>query len=205
MKRTIGDDHRERRWLQPTDLAVTSSNIGFLFLGASRVPVSPSAPSSPIPAAQRPAVSFYKGDPQSGGTLISSTTITVPAIGIQTAAAAWTVPQDNPLIYVVVDPGNLVTETDETNNTAYRAFDGAVMLPDLSVTAADISYQPACLTPLSKIMINAVFHNWGGPTATPTLRYPVRRRPENGGVNRGAFMFRSVLCPPAVMVYPSAR
>src|SRR3990172_7780583 len=187
----------------PADLAVTASNIGFLFPSGSQpgngftiTAIVTNTGSTDI----QTSVSFYKGDPKTGGTLIGNSSLTVPAVGIQTATMNWTVPQDNPLIYVVVDPNNLVSEADKTNNTAYRAFDGSIMLPDLSVNAADVSFHPTCLTPQSNITLNAIFHNWGGNTntasgSTSLTAYLYDGAPENGGVKKGSFGFLDILPP----------
>jgi subtilase family serine protease len=67
-------------------------------------------------------VAFFNGDPASGGVLIGKKTITVPAIGTQLAQMAWTIPPDSTIIYVVVDPDNVIPEADKANNIAYRGL-----------------------------------------------------------------------------------
>ncbi|OGW29567.1 MAG: hypothetical protein A2X56_13130 [Nitrospirae bacterium GWC2_57_13] len=178
---------------KPTDLAITASNIGFLFPSGAEPGKAFTITAVVTNSGSRhvdTSVSFYRGDPAAGGSLIGTTPITVPALTGQSAAFTWTIPTDNPLIYAVVDPGGLIVETDETNNKAYRGYDPVAMLPDLSITAADISSFPACVTPRSKLFITASVANYGGNAKNGYTDLPFELwngAPESSGARVGTF------------------
>ncbi len=72
-------------------------------------------------AVQDLSVSFYLGDPDSGGVLIDSAMVepaTLRAGDIGQAVLTWNTPAapDNRAVFAVVDPQNQLSETDETNN-----------------------------------------------------------------------------------------
>jgi antitoxin component YwqK of YwqJK toxin-antitoxin module len=70
--------------------------------------------------ANNAGVEFYLGDPDNGGALLDSSSITLHG-GNQTYTTFKTSgiqPADNGQIYVRIDPANAVAETDESNNTA---------------------------------------------------------------------------------------
>lgn len=178
---------------RPTDLSVRFSDISFSFPTGTATGNSMTIRALVNNAGStnvQTGVSFYQGDPKSGGTLIGKTSITVPAMDRAVAEVGWSVPSGNPAIYVVVDPDSLIAETDETNNTAYRAFDAYTQLADLRIEAANISYYPANPTPRTILTIQATAFAAGG-NQLPT--YPNFRMdlydgaPEKGGVFKGSF------------------
>ena len=68
-------------------------------------------------------VRFYDGDPGSGGMQIDSDQIIdIPALGTAITSVSWTPTSGSYDIYVVVDPGDLITEYDETNNQAFNTI-----------------------------------------------------------------------------------
>ncbi|MBI4639969.1 MAG: VCBS repeat-containing protein, partial [Candidatus Tectomicrobia bacterium] len=70
------------------------------------------------------AINFYHGNPESGGTLIGTSTVTVPAMGTTLASINWVRAAGTPTIFVVIDPTHQITEADETNNSASRTIGG---------------------------------------------------------------------------------
>lgn len=71
------------------------------------------------------AVNFYNGDPSSGGTLIGQGTVAslAPNSSASTSSVSWT-PQTagNYNLFAVIDPNNVVIETNKTNNTISRVL-----------------------------------------------------------------------------------
>jgi len=69
-------------------------------------------------------VQFYDGDPDSGGTQIGSNQSLgpIPSIGTGIASVNWTAVEGNHEIYVHVDRPNYITESNETNNKAYKTI-----------------------------------------------------------------------------------
>jgi predicted outer membrane repeat protein len=85
----------------------------------------------PISAA---SISFYDGNPATGGTLITTLTAPGSLAGAATFEASfdWTVPADPAVqhrIYAVADAANTVAEFDETNNSMSSLIGG----PDLKL------------------------------------------------------------------------
>jgi len=69
-------------------------------------------------------VQFYDGDPESGGTQIGSnqTLGPIPSMGTGIASVNWTAVEGTHQIYVHVDRPNYITESNETNNKAYKTI-----------------------------------------------------------------------------------
>lgn len=67
-------------------------------------------------------VSFYEGDPESGGTLIDSTTVSIVYGSSKIAEADWTPSAEGAAsIYVVVDEAEELVEDSEDNNKAMKS------------------------------------------------------------------------------------
>jgi len=81
-------------------------------------------------------VRFYNGDPDSGATQIGSDQHLPPiaASGAKTASVQWTATSGSHDIYVVVDPGDLIPESDETNNKAYKSLSVGAEVISFTVT-----------------------------------------------------------------------
>jgi hypothetical protein len=71
-------------------------------------------------------VEFFDGDPSAGGTKIDTTYVipSIPAGSVYSASALWSTVgiSGARTIFVAVDRGNTVAETDEDNNVASRTF-----------------------------------------------------------------------------------
>lgn len=86
-------------------------------------------------------VSFYLGDPLDSGELIGTVNLPiVKAGGLAEASLNWKIPTtiDNHRVYVVVDPDNTTTESDETNNTAQMD----ILRPDLAAVHCHLDQKP---------------------------------------------------------------
>lgn len=84
-------------------------------------------------------VQFYDGDPDNGGTQIGSDQNLgpIPSIGTGIASVNWTAVEGSHEIYVHVDRPNYITESDDTNNKAYKTI--AVGLPPDTTPPAAIT------------------------------------------------------------------
>lgn len=107
-------------------------------------------------------VAFYQGDPDEGGQLLGTTEVTpgtLKAGDEGEAALSWTIPADMAAydVFAVVDPDNVVPETDETNNST--SF--AVLKPDLEAKWCKLEKHKD-----GSIDITAVIHNNGIVPAT---------------------------------------
>ena len=107
------------------------------------------------------AVSFYDGNPSSGGTLIGTAALTEPlAAGFTaTLTRTYNVPVTGGVrtIYAVADPANVIAEVNETDNIASLAAFG----PDLEIVNASVDYWGG-----SQVGLQTVIHNIG-PSAAP--------------------------------------
>ena len=118
-------------------------------------------------------LSFYDGDPQTGGTLITTQTAPGFLYGADTFQASyeWTLPNDSVQhrIYIVADAANTVTEFDETNNSTSRLIGGA----DLA-----LEYLSGSTSTDGSARIGVQVTNVGSPTSAPCSveiwRSPVR-------------------------------
>ncbi len=133
-------------------------------------------------------VAFYDNDPAGGGTLIDTRTIAVSALGTGMAQVPWTIPVGPFMIFVVVDPGDTVSETDESNNMAYKS--PYLSIPDLKVRNAGIISYPSNPTTNSSIIIEAMLENNGGEQTYPYMSL-FDGLPENGGTKLSTFIYPS--------------
>ncbi|MDI6916392.1 MAG: CARDB domain-containing protein [Thermoplasmatales archaeon] len=114
------------------------------------------------------AVNFYDGNPSADGVLIGTDTISsILTGGSGTASINWTpTTTGTHPIYVVVDPDNLIAESDEMNNEAYKSvYVSGTGLPDLTFTSDDITFSNSNPVVNETIAINATIHNTGNGTA----------------------------------------
>jgi subtilisin family serine protease len=83
-------------------------------------------------------IRFYDGEPGAGGTQIGPDQHLSPiaASGTKTASVQWTAISGSHNIYVVADPGNVIPESDDTNNKAYRSLSAGEVI---SFTVTDLN------------------------------------------------------------------
>lgn len=94
--------------------------------------------------AENVVVHFYDGKPGSGGVLIDEVVLPmVSAAGESTAMGVWPDVAGNydRVLYVVVDPGGVLDEFDETDNTAFQAI-AVTSLPDLALENGAVTLSP---------------------------------------------------------------
>lgn len=110
-------------------------------------------------------VSFYDGNPQNGGTLIGSVTIPNIAAGATAlSSVTWNTfdQSGRNYIHVIIDPQNLITESNESNNSSLISTDVTVPTkPDLAITNSDITFSNNNPKAGELLTVNAVVHNLG--------------------------------------------
>jgi hypothetical protein len=100
------------------------------------------------------AVRFYLGDPAAGGTLLGEATTPPidPAGAGTTGEVLWTPAMPgNAQLYAVIDPDNLIAESDESNNTITRtvsvaADTGAPVIVSLEINGGAASTNDPAIT-----------------------------------------------------------
>jgi subtilase family serine protease/prenyltransferase beta subunit len=110
-------------------------------------------------------VSFYDGDPQNGGTLIGSNAIPNIDAGVTAiASVTWNTfdQSGRNYIHVIIDPQNIIAESNENNNSSLISADVAVPTkPDLAITASDVTFSNNNPKAGELLIVNAVVHNLG--------------------------------------------
>lgn len=110
-------------------------------------------------------VGFYDGDPDSGGIQIGSnqTISSLAGGGTANAQVVWNAqPAGAHNIYVQVDRGNKITESDETNNKAYKAITvSAPSPPDFFLNSTDIVFSNGSPNVDDDITVTGTIHNNG--------------------------------------------
>jgi hypothetical protein len=119
-------------------------------------------------------VDFYNGNPSAGGVLLGQGTVTnlAPNASASTSLVSWTPTYGtNCNLYAVIDPGNAVTESNETNNWVTRSLvvlppaidltppvvdsfsvdDGATSVNNLTVTLKATAHDPTPPNPASGV------------------------------------------------------
>lgn len=109
-------------------------------------------------------VSFYDGDPSTGGTLIGTATRSGALNGMEAyeASLAWIVPSDPAVkhtLFAIADASNAVTEHDETDNRLSLPFGG----PDLRLEVLSKNVLAD-----GSARINVRVSNIGSPTSSVT-------------------------------------
>ena len=110
------------------------------------------------------AVRFYDGNPDDGGMQIGNDQIivTIPIGGTGAASVDWTSTAGVHEIFVVLDPDETIVEWDEENNRASALIR---VLPDLSISVADISLTVPEPDVPNGVEISVTVHNLGGVDA----------------------------------------
>lgn len=103
-----------------------------------------------VPDAQ---IAFYQGDPEVGGILIGNRSLALAGATHNTVSIQWSVPITTALqrIYVVADPDGLISEWDESNNSA----SSMTMSPDLTVANVWAGYGAGRTITLTTFITNS--------------------------------------------------
>ena len=138
---------------------------------------------NPTPVEAGPfLVRFYLGAPGDGGRLLGAVSLPgVDAQGEEVAEVAWSpVDAHGALgVYVVADATSQVEEYDEGDNVAFRPFQ-VIGLPDLSVSSADLTFDPPFPRQGEDVTVRVVVHNLGPRPAPPTALRVLAGEPSGG-------------------------
>src|SRR5207237_1459353 len=103
-------------------------------------------------------VVFYDGDP-SLGHAFAVVPVSIDAQASQQVTANYVVTQTTSVVYAVVDPQNLVAETDETNNQSYVAISSQYI--DVTILKDGLVLPKSALQAGQQITARAVARNSG--------------------------------------------
>jgi hypothetical protein len=117
-------------------------------------------------------VRFYNGTPPAPRIGADRPLPSLPIGGTANISVPWTAPPPGTYdVCVIVDPDNLIAESNKTNNVACRAITvSPPPLPDLVVTSADIGFAPA--PPVANgtaVLVTATVHNAGDAGSVATV------------------------------------
>jgi len=178
------------------NMSISSNDITFSNptpTAGETITITANVKNSGIAQADNVFVQFYDGDPGAGGNLIGGTTITsLPAYSSGQAAIQWTIPTASAqAIYVVIDPLNTIDELNESDNTSSKNLTSST-LPDLSITASDITFTPSSPMPLEAVTITAIIRNNGETAANNVTVDIYDGNPSSGGIPLGNTTFTSI-------------
>ena len=144
------------------DLGLTSSDISFSAQVAGEVRITAEVHNVGRGNVDgKIGVSFYNGDPETGGTYIGDANIIGGiAEGLsEIADIEWSNPALGTYnIYVVVDPEGEIIEISKANNKAFNILSATL---DLTLISEDISFNPEAAIVGQQVEISATTHNNG--------------------------------------------
>ncbi len=150
------------------DLSISASDITIDPVapwGGAQVTISAVVHCSGENDIQNVDVSFYDGDPTQGGLLIGLAKISsVPVNGSAQTQIQWSTLGKSGLhyIHVIVDPQDLIRETNENNNVGIISVNVTPPTkPDLSITSSDIVFSNMNPNEGDPLVISATVHNLG--------------------------------------------
>ncbi len=162
---------------QPAVIAALIHNIGTL--GASDT-----------------VISFYDGDPQSGGTLIGSVTESLIDAGSDASIEiTWNTLGQTGInyIHVVADPENLIAESNENNNASLIQVEVFPPLkPDLTVTSDDIAFSHQSPKEGDPLIITSTIYNLGTDAGNIKVNL-YDGIPESGGILLNAYTITQII------------
>ena len=155
------------------DLAITSDKISFssnAFREGEPVTITAQVANIGLGDAVTVPVACYDGDPARGGSLLGERTLgRVSANGSVAVPFAWRADGNIHEIHVVIDPDNVIQETNNANNHAYRLTLPAE--PDLAVDADDIVLAPQAPPGGQPVTITVTVHNLGQQAGAVAVRF----------------------------------
>ncbi|TAN41053.1 MAG: hypothetical protein EPN25_05690 [Nitrospirae bacterium] len=153
------------------DLAITPSSISFVPQTIAAIPSTlainvdvANLGSSTVPQAK---VALYDGD-VSEANKIAEQIAAFPGRGNTTISFPVAITDGRERVFTVaVDPGNLIKESDKTNNMAVQRIKPVAFTePDLSISSNDITFAPSTIGAIpSTVTINARIANFGKTAA----------------------------------------
>jgi subtilase family serine protease/Tol biopolymer transport system component/fibronectin type 3 domain-containing protein len=130
-------------------------------------------------------VAFYDGDPQQGGTQIGTTQLITDLSSGESTTVSVLMPsladsQDR-LLFVVVDPQDLITEFYEEDNTAFNTVT-VQSLPDLATSTGDMTLSPVFPKVGDDVTLTVRVSNLGQQAADEVVVRAYDGDPNSGGV-----------------------
>lgn len=119
-------------------------------------------------AANNIAVSFYQGSPEAGGTLLGEVVVAqIDAAESLPVGFLWQAINDSgeQLIVVRADAAETITEVDESDNQTLARL-SVLSLPDLAITAADITMEPSAPRADEAVTVAVNLYNQGDQDAS---------------------------------------
>ncbi|MFI0416317.1 MAG: CARDB domain-containing protein [Candidatus Thiodiazotropha sp.] len=133
-------------------------------------------------------VIFYDGDPQQGGTQIGATQLIANLNSGESTTVSVLMPSladsQDKLLFVVVDPQNLITEFYEEDNTVFNTVT-VESLPDLATSSGDLTLSPVFPKVGDIVTLTVRVSNLGQQTADGVVVRAYDGDPNNGGVPIG--------------------
>jgi hypothetical protein len=157
--------------LPKPDLAVSESDLSLTVGPNGYVTVAVTIHNDGTADANDVVVRFYEGEP-SEETFIAEAPLSVPMDGSEVVQAEWEFASLENSVYVVVDPDDLIFESDESNNQASRALtdtDEVEEGPDLAISASDITLSPEDPVAGETVTITATIENLGTGNVTDVI------------------------------------
>ncbi|MCU7865516.1 MAG: hypothetical protein KZQ92_16240, partial [Candidatus Thiodiazotropha sp. (ex Lucinoma borealis)] len=133
-------------------------------------------------------VTFYDGDPQQGGTQIGSTQLIAELGSGESTTVSVMMPSlssnQDKLLFVSVDPQNLIAEFYEDDNIAFNTVT-VESLPDLATSTGDLTLSPVFPKVGDDVTLTVRVSNLGQQTADAVVVRAYDGDPNNGGVPIG--------------------
>ncbi len=148
--------------LTQADLAITPSDITLTPArphAGDMVTISASVRNIGAEAAINFTVEIFDGQPESGGTLLSSQVLSLVAGGSQAVSTNWQIPAGIHDLVVVLDRTNQIAETNESNNRAVARL--MTDMVDLSISATDLVFTPGHPVNGDSVVLSITAHNTG--------------------------------------------
>lgn len=170
--------------ITPADLTISLLEVSPAAPEAGdAVTISVKAKNQGVWPAQNVVVRIYDGTPPQGTQMNSDFTF-AQLLGGQEGSIqlTTTLTAGTHTIYVIADPDNTISETDETNNTAQQAV--TVTLPDrpdLTLLPVDITFSKPEPIPGETITVSATIHNNGTEPAADVEVLFTDGNPHTGG------------------------
>lgn len=125
--------------------------------------------------AQDVVIRLYRGDPDSGGTPIGGDILLdrIAGQGSREVTVEWVAEPTVTALFLIVDPDNYIVEGAEDNNQASKSIyvSNHIAMPDLSISAGDITSAPGSPCSGEQVIVSATVHNAGDAV---TVQVPLR-------------------------------
>jgi hypothetical protein len=169
------------------NLSISSDDIAFSnptpTVGET-ITITANVKNTGVAQADNVLIQFFDGDPNSGGVLIGETTIpSISSYSNSQTSISWTIPTaSSNIVFVTIDPLNVIDELNEEDNTASKNLTSAT-LPDLSITSADITFNPSFPTLMDAVTVTATVRNMGETPANNVTIDIYDGDPASGGIS----------------------